>query len=1063
MGIIAAAVGALATAGAGLVTGQITGALFFSTFLKTFVANAVLGGLQSLGSKSNPGGDTTTDRSQAFRQPISSRRLIYGEVKVGGPIVYLHVSDEEDNKNEWLTLFIAHAAHECEDIVQYYIDDKAVNVSSNRVTTDEFKKDDKSYAYLYERLGTSTQTALSIAVSNTGGQITSNHRLRGICYTCARLRWNSEIWFGGVPNISAVIKGNNQIEDTRSSTTAYSANPAMILRNFLMDSTYGLNAASTEIDDTTFEAAATVCDESVSLDAGGTETRYTCNLVIDSADRVEDNINKILSTMNGKLVYTGGVFKLYAGAYTVPTITLDENDLIGPIRVLPRASRDSIYNKVKGVFIDPDNNYQATDFPAIASSSAATEDGEVKIRDIDLPGTNSHTMAQRIAQIELNKARKQMILELQCSLKQAYQLTAGDTVMVDFDRWGWSGTTWEVAEWKLDIKETDGPPIPIVLLRLRETASSVYTWTPATDEQEMEAEPTTTLGDPFTVETPSISVQSGTNHLLLKGDGTVMTRMKIAWTEPSNFVVRSEGKADIEYKKSTETLYQKKTVTLSSDNFIYVNDVQEGDIYDVRVKFRNYFGNASEYATATHTVVGKTALPSNVSRFIASQTSSFATFTWTAVSDADLSGYEIRYGPRNNVVWENGTPLTVATKATTTTTANIPPGEWSFLIKAVDTTGNYSQLAKQADLDLQNRFNIISEIELTDSSGTGTDIVRHYTGVLTPDSNSLASDADWEIFDQFVYDPTTSGTWTLEEQDLGFDDRVRVWGTIDSELGPGETSGTADPSFELAWRTEAQSGTAGGSAQQQVLTNDVTVTNMIKHYTGVYTPDSQSLASDADWEIFDEAVYDPYISCSLETAEFDLGADTVFDIAADIIAIPAASASGTINPNFQLDYHTAAGSYDGYENWVDGRIEARYVKGKVTFDTGNGIPRLSSIIFNTDSFQAWVIGDITCRYLTGRLNLDATNGVSKITGYKIGIDIEDHTESDTAVSVSASGTTVNFDKQFHAIPNLTVTLAEDSSKKPVVYDVTTSGFSIKTYNDSGTAVTGLINWRATII
>jgi len=78
--------------------------------------------------------------------------------------------------------------------------------------------------------------------------------------------------------------------------------------------------------------------------------------------------------------------------------------------------------------------------------------------------------------------------------------------------------------------------------------------------------------------------------------------------------------------------------------------------------------------------------------------------------------------------------------------------------------------------------------------------------VLLPSDQNLASSyTNFEIFDQFVPTPVTDCYYESPEIDISFDDAVRAWGDITSNLGPGETVGVADPHFELDYRLSAGS------------------------------------------------------------------------------------------------------------------------------------------------------------------------------------------------------------------------------------------------------------------
>lgn len=219
--------------------------------------------------------------------------------------------------------------------------------------------------------------------------------------------------------------------------------------------------------------------------------------------------------------------------------------------------------------------------------------------------------------------------------------------------------------------------------------------------------------------------------------------------------------------------------------------------YTVGVKAVDTSGNKSTETTSAYTRIN---MP-DVASFIAAQNGATTVLRWSQVSDVGLSGYEIRYG-LSGTTWANAVPLTKVTKGTNITTADIPPGTWDVLIKAVDTDGNYSTNAISDDVTVVN-FNvaITDNEEAPDWLGTRNNLVKHWTGKLVPQSQDSDSTAD-DIFDEFVVRPVTSGYYESPEIDIDFDDEVRIWGDIGSALGPLET-GTSDPELQIDYRTES--------------------------------------------------------------------------------------------------------------------------------------------------------------------------------------------------------------------------------------------------------------------
>ena len=149
--------------------------------------------------------------------------------------------------------------------------------------------------------------------------------LQGIAYVYARLEFDADAFPNGIPNI-AKVQGK-KVYDPRTSTTVYSDNPALAIRDYLTDSTYGFGASASEIDDTAITTVTNICEESVNLSGSGTEERYTINGTIDSANSPKQILENMLTSCGGVLTYQNGTFTLKAAKYVTPSITLDEETM----------------------------------------------------------------------------------------------------------------------------------------------------------------------------------------------------------------------------------------------------------------------------------------------------------------------------------------------------------------------------------------------------------------------------------------------------------------------------------------------------------------------------------------------------------------------------------------------------------------------------------------------------------------------------------------------------------------------------------------------------------------
>jgi hypothetical protein len=613
-------------------------------------------------------------RSQMVRSPISARNAVYGRCRVSGSVVYMSTTG---STNQYLHMVVALAGHEIEEIEEIYFNDELVPLVSNTPTGFY-----NGVARVNKHLGESGQTADSDLVTDTSalvdGKWTSDHKLSGIAYVYVRLTWDTEKFPSGIPNISAVIKGK-KVLDTRTSTTAYSANPALCLRDYLTDSALGMGMSATEIDVTAINAAANICDEQVQILPVSPvvyENRYECNGVIATSASPDENIGKLLSAMGGLIAYSGGKIVAYAGGYRIPTVTLNEKHFVGPLNVQTRTSARDRVNTVKGVYVSETNAWQVSDFPSISSATYVTADNNVKfIRDVVLPFTTSPSCAQRLGVIELRRAREEITFTARFRL-EAMQVRAGDTVMITNAKLGWSAKVFEVMEWNF---ASDGnPPQLFIDMTLRETASSVYSWTVA-DEIFVADSANTTLPDPFTLDAPTnlVLTADGTTQLI-QADGTALPRIKVKWTPPSEQFIQSGGAVVIEYKPTASTTYLTWSRVEGTQDEDYISsDVKIGTAYNVRIFGESYFKVTTDYVTASITVVADNTAPATPSGLVASAgTGQVVSLDWNDNTEPDLGDYG---------VWRN----TSNTPSTATQIARVRASRFVDVTVTIATTYYY--------------------------------------------------------------------------------------------------------------------------------------------------------------------------------------------------------------------------------------------------------------------------------------------------------------------------------------------------------------------------------------
>jgi hypothetical protein len=713
-------------------------------------------------------------RTVMVRQPIYSRQLIYGQIRTSGPMTFI---DETGTNNEYLHLIVPLAGHECEEITTVYFNDEALTLDGSGNVTSPSKY--VGHARVKKHLGSPTQTADSDLVSESP-RWTSSHRGRSVCYVYVRLKWNTEVYPSGWPNISALVKGK-KVYDSRTATTAWSANWALCLADYLTDTRLGLGTDLADIDDTALQVAANISDESVTLNPSGTEARYTCNGQIGGDTTPGDVIDQIVRAGAGFCGYIGGKWVIHAGAYRTPTVGLDENDIRAPLSVQTKLSRAENFNAAKGVFTSPDNDWQPTDYPPITNSTYETQDDGVRIyQDFEWPFTTSNATAQRLSKIALERVRQPIIVNLSCKLT-AMQVQAGDNVELTISRMGWTSKVFEVvsATFALD-QQGNGPALGYDLI-LRETASGVWDWNDG-EETEIDLAPNTNLPDPRNVAAPtSLLLESGSSEIFTQVDGTVIPRIKATWTLPADTFVQSGGYIRTEFIRTSDIPVDPADAewipwTLVRGDVVeeYFTDVESGVNYSIRIRSENTLRASSAWVSDTITVGQKTSAPGvvtgitmvagNASGYDGPSQYFFGFLTYAAIitfdppSDSDISYYEYVITDVDTDADADSTPAQVAHDLRIEYNhGNRGISQpWYLRIRSVDRTGNAGNWAAlgsdirnfigfaAGNLSEQNSDDVSTSGISTGQSGSPTKVLARHSGYTT---KTLAGGSPTETFD----------------------------------------------------------------------------------------------------------------------------------------------------------------------------------------------------------------------------------------------------------------------------------------------------------------------------
>ena len=377
-------------------------------------------------------------------------------------------------------------------------------------------------------------------------------------------------------------------------------------------------------------------------------------------------------------------------------MTLDESWLAGSVEIQARMPRSDLFNAVKGVYVDPDREWQPTDFPIITNTTYEAQDGGFSIiRDLELPYTLHSEAAQRIAKIALEKSRQGIIATLPCNMK-ALQVAIYDTISVTLTQPGWSSKVFRVIQWELN--DQGG-----VTLTVQEESSASYDWNNG-EATTYDPAPDTNLPDPTVIESPGNPVVTEGQYTSTTGSG-VKVKVTLTWAVSENAFI---DRYRIEYKLSSDSTWTFFDEVDDNTTTGVIFDFVPG-VYDFAVTAISIRNVSSDRAISSKEIIGLSGAPAAITDFTLNAIHNSAHLKWTQASDLDVQiggGIELRWASAiSGATWSEAMPLGPVLSGIATN-AVVPLLTGTYFIKAVDSSGNKSETATSIVSTIANVVNL---------------------------------------------------------------------------------------------------------------------------------------------------------------------------------------------------------------------------------------------------------------------------------------------------------------------------------------------------------------------
>lgn len=503
----------------------------FLATVSTFALNAAVG----IGLSMAVQALTKVDQPQAggVRGKMQSggdvpRSFLMGTRATAGSLVYANTWGEvKKTPNAYLTQVIALSDVPVSGVTAMWVNGSPVTINTDNTSygdwgfpVNEFVTDSGGnhlWVKFYDGTQTVADPLLVSLFANADRPYEATRVGRGCAYAVVTSQSNPEL-FSGFPSYRFEITGMPLYDLTKDSTAGgvgahRESDPSTwggdgdnlpavqaynLLRGISYDGVwlYGLQTLSPpRLPAAHWRAQISKCRATVT-GPGGPEPEYLTGIEISVDTELSASIDAILKGAHGRLIETGGVYKLQIGAPAAPVLAFSDIDILSSEQQTgkPFASLANSINAITATYPEPMEAWNTKTAPPLYNSTFEARDGNRRlIADLPLDTVSRNSQVQRIMAAALEEARRERRHTIVLP-PWAWLLEPGDIVAWTSERNGYDAKLFRVEgvadqanlDVMLDLVEVDPsdydfggiyvPPIFTPLDPMRPDASIIDGW-----------------------------------------------------------------------------------------------------------------------------------------------------------------------------------------------------------------------------------------------------------------------------------------------------------------------------------------------------------------------------------------------------------------------------------------------------------------------------------------------------------------------------------------------------------------------------------------------------------
>jgi hypothetical protein len=418
--------------------------------------------------------------------------VVYGYRKTGGAVTF---AETGSSNNKYLYVVYVFSEGLVEGLREVFIDDWLLPVdqvgklnAGELVTVNADRYKDRVQlrwfpGVYYSNPRTSTVgSTVKGDIFSEAPSFTSNMNYNGLAVLFARYEWkdvktqedsDNNPFSGNVPEVQVAMLGKRvaslltdttETVDYDQNAVRYSTNPAECLLDYIRNPRYGKGLVNSDIDYTTFKAAARKCNQTVTYVASGIQGPIlTMNIVVDTAATLMSNTKTLLQNFRAYMPYVQGKYKLriedagnetdiLSGSATIAQ-TFTKDDIVSDI-TFNSIERSAKYNVVVVTYVDPDQKFsnQTVVYPETEAERQTYIDldgGRENKYDVTYGGITNYAIAKDFARLVFNKQRRQESCIFTATSK-ALELEPGDCIRIQSNILNFGTDPWRIVSFKVN-------------------------------------------------------------------------------------------------------------------------------------------------------------------------------------------------------------------------------------------------------------------------------------------------------------------------------------------------------------------------------------------------------------------------------------------------------------------------------------------------------------------------------------------------------------------------------------------------------------------------------------